>query len=707
MRFVLAVCLSFLFFPFVSNAANSTLGGVNIVIGNACPQAGDTVFDDSATHIVVCSGGVWTAYSGGGGGSIDGLSDAFTDYTTDHNMILGGNPTAPVALTTGAQFNTFIGEGAGPIAAGTTSATDANTAIGYQTLKAVTSGGYNTTFGYLAGTAGTTAAGNTIIGASAGITGTTFSSNVFVGTEAGKVSTVSDNTFVGHYSGRANSTGTTNTFIGKSSGTANTTASNNTFIGALSGSANTTGGNNVFLGYQAGNTNTTGQRDLLIGYNVQAPSAATNYYLNIGNVIYGTTGTTDPQADARGDASGAITIDGNLTVTGTCTGCSGAASLPDNLAGAPATKRIMEATSGGTVFMGFRGTDNIYLGLGSGAGLDVAASPGNANTFLGSSAGNGNTSGAENTFIGWRAGTAVTNTGAFNTFVGASAGISATTSQGSVLIGDDAGMLMSTGNFNVAIGDTSAGALTTGGQNTILGRYAGRTFPTTGQRNTLIGYDVQSSAGATNWYVNLANVIYGATGTSDGTADATGDGSATLTIDGSTTFGGTGYIQVPAGTTAQRPGTPLAGMIRYCTSGASCPGGANGFEVYKGAWTDMGAAASSDIRLKTNVLKLDGSGILEKLKKTQTYSFEYKDSLGAKHYGVIAQEFEKLFPELVYSPPNDGMKSVRYLEMTTLLVEGLKQLDSQLEQEKNKTAELSDKLQKLEARIDLLEKNEK
>jgi trimeric autotransporter adhesin len=42
--------------------------------------------------------------------------------------------------------------------------------------------------------------------------------------------------------------------------------------------------------------------------------------------------------------------------------------------------------------------------------------------------------------------------------------------------------------------------------------------------------------------------------------------SATLTTTGSATIGGTGFLQIPVGTTAQRPTTPVAGMIRINTS---------------------------------------------------------------------------------------------------------------------------------------------
>lgn len=60
----------------------------------------------------------------------------------------------------------------------------------------------------------------------------------------------------------------------------------------------------------------------------------------------------------------------------------------------------------------------------------------------------------------------------------------------------------------------------------------------------------------------------------------------TATFAGSADFSGTGYIDIPAGTTAQRPGTASDGMIRYNTTLAT-------FEGYKnGAWGAIGGGAT-------------------------------------------------------------------------------------------------------------------
>jgi len=62
--------------------------------------------------------------------------------------------------------------------------------------------------------------------------------------------------------------------------------------------------------------------------------------------------------------------------------------------------------------------------------------------------------------------------------------------------------------------------------------------------------------------------------------------SGTSTFSGDVALSGTGYLDLPAGTTAQRPGSPSSGMIRFNTSLSQ-------FEGYNGtAWGQIGAGAT-------------------------------------------------------------------------------------------------------------------
>jgi len=88
---------------------------------------------------------------------------------------------------------------------------------------------------------------------------------------------------------------------------------------------------------------------------------------------------------------------------------------------------------------------------------------------------------------------------------------------------------------------------------------------------------------------------------------------------------------------------------------------------------DITAFYSSDERLKDNVQVLESS--LEKIEKIRGVSFDWAaDAPHAGHdVGVIAQEIEKVLPEVVVTREN-GMKAVRYEKLVPLLIEGIKEL---------------------------------
>ena len=339
-RFLIFSLVVFSFFPFSpAQAAISTLGGVNIVVGQPCPQNGDTVFDDSVTHIVVCTGGVWTAWGGAGAVSwpIDasgatngrlmdtnsGANPFFRYNTATTSIMIGYNAGKNITDddATNMRMTTILGSNAGQAI---TSAIY-TTLIGSSAGRALTTGQGNTIMGVWAGSATTSGSWNVFIGNEAGHDNVSGSQNTFIGAESGYYSKASSNTYIGMDSGRYTTSGASNTYVGVGSGYANTTGANGVFIGYHAG-YNTSGVGNVFLGYQAGTSTTTGGRNLLLGYNVAAPAAATSYYINLGNVIYGTTGTSDAQADATADNSASLRVDGSLqlgTSAETCNASNG------------------------------------------------------------------------------------------------------------------------------------------------------------------------------------------------------------------------------------------------------------------------------------------------------------------------------------------------------------------------------------------------
>ncbi len=83
---------------------------------------------------------------------------------------------------------------------------------------------------------------------------------------------------------------------------------------------------------------------------------------------------------------------------------------------------------------------------------------------------------------------------------------------------------------------------------------------------------------------------------------------------------------------------------------------------------------SSDYNLKKNIQPL--SNQLEKVLKLQGVSYDWKDN-NNHDIGLIAQDVEKIFPEVVYTNKETGLKSVDYAKLTVFLVEAIKEQQQQ------------------------------
>jgi len=95
---------------------------------------------------------------------------------------------------------------------------------------------------------------------------------------------------------------------------------------------------------------------------------------------------------------------------------------------------------------------------------------------------------------------------------------------------------------------------------------------------------------------------------------------------------------------------------------------------YSGTITDV-----SDIRLKKDITPLDKSDIINRLGQIDTYSFRMiADKKGQLEFGVIAQEVEKIFPELVRTEDTaESYKSVNYVGFIAPLIEASKDLKAE------------------------------
>ena len=98
----------------------------------------------------------------------------------------------------------------------------------------------------------------------------------------------------------------------------------------------------------------------------------------------------------------------------------------------------------------------------------------------------------------------------------------------------------------------------------------------------------------------------GTTGTIPIWSSSTALGNSALTeASGSVTAGGTGFFRLPNGTTAQRPGTPAAGMTRYNTSNGA-------LEYYGASAWEVPVKSSSETGLFTvlRITRIDANGRL-------------------------------------------------------------------------------------------------
>ena len=123
----------------------------------------------------------------------------------------------------------------------------------------------------------------------------------------------------------------------------------------------------------------------------------------------------------------------------------------------------------------------------------------------------------------------------------------------------------------------------------------------------------------------------------------------------------------------------------------------------------------SDRRLKKNIKTLTGS--LEAIKQLRGVSFDFKDTTQyakGKQLGLIAQELQQVFPELVDTDSNGYLK-VNYLQLVPVLLQALKEQQGQVEllegkmaaitQQNNssQTAALQQENQQLKDRLEKLE----
>ena len=100
---------------------------------------------------------------------------------------------------------------------------------------------------------------------------------------------------------------------------------------------------------------------------------------------------------------------------------------------------------------------------------------------------------------------------------------------------------------------------------------------------------------------------------------------------------------------------------------------------------DVIAFYTSDKKFKDNIEQLDGA--LEKIKQIRGVRFDWNDkqSTHTGHdIGVIAQEVEAVYPELVHDRQKNNSKAVDYVKLSAVLIEAVKELSAKVEELENK-----------------------
>jgi hypothetical protein len=95
----------------------------------------------------------------------------------------------------------------------------------------------------------------------------------------------------------------------------------------------------------------------------------------------------------------------------------------------------------------------------------------------------------------------------------------------------------------------------------------------------------------------------------------------------------------------------------------------------KGSMTAKDFTATSDQRLKENITPFNSTNSILNL---PIYTFNFKEDK-EKHIGCLAQDLQKLYPELVKTG-EDGYLSIKESKLVYLLLDEIKKLENRISQ---------------------------
>lgn len=528
-----------------------------------------------------------------------------------------------------------------------------NYLIGQDAGSSITTGKNNTFFGWKAGLFNTTGDENIFIGKLSGANNLDAEENIFIGNQSGYNTIFGyGNVYIGNQSGFQSTDGHYNSVLGYQAGY-NSQSHYNTFLGFQAGYNNTGGKNNIALGFQAGyglpeeGPGVTGNSNIFMGYGSGASVSSGSNNVFIGTFT-GYSNTTGQDNIFLGNNSGYSNSDGNYNMY---LGFESGFNSGNGIDNDPSFNTLIGYQAGYSNING-----EFLTVLGSRAGV---YSTGSYNTFLGAEAGFNADLGTTNTYVGAAAGSS--NTGSFNTLLGYAAGFYGA-GDGNVLLGVSAGQGSSSGTYfshNTFVGMNTGYSTLNGNSNTFLGYQAGY-LNESGSGNVFIGYEAgYNETGNNKLYISNSDtetpLLYG----DFALGSVMMNGNAGINLAGQE---GVGLML----------GTPFSqeNLWSLFAFGDAYFSGI----VYNG----------SDEFLKKNIRPVDDP--LEKLKQINAVHFEYSEAAagvksgGKESIGVIAQDVEKVFPELVREN-REGIKAVNYSGLIPVLIEAIKDQQMTIEQQ--------------------------
>jgi hypothetical protein len=146
-------------------------------------------------------------------------------------------------------------------------------------------------------------------------------------------------------------------------------------------------------------------------------------------------------------------------------------------------------------------------------------------------------------------------------------------------------------------------------------------------------------------------------------------------------------------------------FARKVSVATTTPPGTYSLYVAGSAYT-TGTWGGSDIRWKKNLTEIEP--VISNIMNINCYKFNWRtDEFPEMKFdndtqiGLVAQEVEKLFPELVRTDEN-GFKAIAYDKLSVLLLQGMKEQQMEIESEKSENQKIRSEVQSLREELEQL-----